>query len=200
MGPSATVSQPDRSAGRFPDGADSDNNRRDFLVQNAITLLSETPAGSGNIKVGSVEGFIIGQKIIIGSGANSETSVIATIGTAGGTTVGTATRAGTTVIPVYGVEGFNAGQTITIGSGANQETAVVASIAAGRRRFGGRNNNPTDTITVARQLRYAHVVGAQVSGSGIMLTAPLTMSHDIGTQVAGDIPTPGMPNQYTREP
>jgi hypothetical protein len=194
------TSQPDRSAGRFPDGADSDFNCRDFLVQNTVTLSAPAAAGSNNIKVASVADFITGQKIIIGSGTNSETAVIATIGTAGGTTVGTATRAGTKVILVSGVEGFSAGQTITIGSGANRETAVVASIAVGRRRFGGRNITPTDTIAVTMPLKYTHAVGAQVSGSGITLAAPLTMAHDIGTQVAGNLPTPGMPNQYAGKP
>lgn len=200
MGPSPPTSRPNRSAGRYPDGYDSDSNCRDFLLQTTVTLLAASPAGSYNIKVASVADFITGQKIIIGSGTNSETAVIATIGTAGGTTVGTATRAGTKVILVSGVEGFSAGQTITIGSGANLETAVVASIAAGRRRFGGRNITPTDTIAVTMPLKYMHAVGAQVSGSGITLAAPLTMAHDIGTQVAGNLPTPGKPNQYTREP
>jgi hypothetical protein len=169
-------------------------------VQNTVTLSAPAAAGSNNIKVASVADFITGQKIIIGSGTNSETAVIATIGTAGGTTVGTATRAGTKVILVSGVEGFSAGQTITIGSGANRETAVVASIAVGRRRFGDRNLTPTDTIAVTMPFKYMHAVGAQVSGSGITLAAPLTMAHDIGTQVAGNLPTPGKPNQYTRKP
>jgi len=189
-----------RSPGRFPDGADTDNNCSDFQLQNTITLSAPATAGSNNIKVASVADFINGQKIIIGSGTNSETAVIATIGTAGGTTVGTDTRVDATVIPVASVEGFGAGQTITIDSGANHETAVVASIAAGRRRFGIRSSSPTDTITVAMPLKYAHAVGAQVSGSGITLTNPLTMAHDNGTQVAGNVPTPGKPNQYVRKP
>jgi hypothetical protein len=199
FGPPMPTNQPDRSAGRFPDGADSDFNCRDFLVQNTVTLSAPAAAGSYNIKVASVADFIIGQKIIIGSGTSSEKAIIATIGTAGGTTVGTATRAGTKVILVSGVEGFSAGQTITIGSGANLETAVVASIAAGRRRFDIRSNTPTDTIAVTMPLKYAHAVGAQVSGSGITLATPLTMAHDIGTQVAGNLPTPGKPNQYARK-
>ena len=200
MGPSAPASQPDRSAGRYPDGADSDFNCRDFLLQSNITLLAPAAAGSNNIKVNSMADFVTGQKIIIGSGANSETAVIATIGTAGGTTVGTATRPGATVMLVTGVEGFNTGQTISIGSGTGLETAVVASIAPGRRRFGGPNNIPADTLTVARPLKYAHAAGVQVSGSGITLAAPMTIAHEIGTQVAGNVPTPGEPNQYFRKP
>jgi hypothetical protein len=189
-----------RSAGRFPDGADTDNNCSDFQLQNTITLSAPAAAGSDNIKIGSVENFIPGQKIIIGTGTDSEIAVIATIGTAGATTVGTSTIAGATAIAVSGVEGFNTGQTVTIDSGEKHETAVVASIAAGRRRFGIRNNNPTDTITVTMPLKFAHATGAQVSGSGITLTRPLTLAHDNGTQVAGNVPTPGKPNQYIKKP
>lgn len=200
MGPSSSFSQPDRSAGRYPDGTDSDNNCRDFLLQSTIALSAASAKGSDNIKVGSVEGFSNGQKVIIGTGENRETAVIAAIGTAGATTAGTSTVPGMTAIPVYGVQGFNPGQTITIDSGTNLETAVIASIAAGRRRFGFRSNNPTDTITVNVPLKYAHEAGVQVSGSGITFTRPLTMAHDNGTQVAGNLPTPGTPNKYTRKP
>ena len=122
--------------------ADTDINCRDFLVQNTITLSAPAAAGSNNIKVASVADFSIGQKIIIDSGTNSETAVIATIGTPGGTTVGTATRAGADSYPVASVEGFSAGQTITIDNGANLETAVVASVTAGRRRFGAPGTIP----------------------------------------------------------
>jgi len=43
-----------------------------------------------------------------------------------------------------------------------------------------------------------HAAGAQVSGTGITLTAPLTKAHDSGAQVAGNVPTPGAPNKYSR--
>jgi hypothetical protein len=200
FGPSSPTSQPNRSAGRYPDGTDSDNNCRDFLLQNTTILSAPAAAGSNNIKVSSVAGFINGQKIIIGTGTNSETAVVAIIGTAGGTTVVTATDAGKRVIYVASVEGFNPGQSITINNGANSETAVVASIASGRRRFGAPNNNPTDSITITMPLKYVHAVGAQVSGSGITLATPLTMVHDNGSQIASNLPTPGKPNQYIRKP
>lgn len=196
---SSTI-QPNKSAGRYPDGADTDSNCSDFLLQNTVTLLAASPAGSNNIKVASVADFSIGQKVIVGSGSNSETAVIATIGTAGGTTVGTAAKVGATVISVTSVEGFSAGQTITIDSGANIEKAVVSSIAAGRRRYGDRSNNPIDSITVTVPLIHAHAVGAQVSGSGITFAAPLTIAQDNGSAVASNIPTPGEPNQYVRKP
>jgi len=43
-------------------------------------------------------------------------------------------------------------------------------------------------------------VGAQVSGSGLTLVAPLKLPHDAATQVAEDLPTPGAPNKYIRKP
>jgi hypothetical protein len=200
MGPSTPTSQPDRSAGRFPDGKDTDSNCSDFLVQSVVTISTQAAKGSNNIKVSGVADFVPGQKIIIGSGTDSENAVIATVGTPGGSTVSSAARAGKTVILVSGVAGFNTGQTISIGNGANLETAVVANIAPGRRRFGAPGSIPADTITVAKPLKYAHAAGAQVSGSGITLTSPLTLAHNIGSQVAGNVPTPGEPNQYFREP
>jgi hypothetical protein len=198
--PSSSTSQPDRSAGRYPDGTDSDYNCHDFLLQNTIILLAATTAGSDNIKVANVADFSIGQKIIIETGTNSETAVIKTIGTTGGTTVGTATRVGTTNIPVAGVEGFSAGQTITIDNGENLETAIVASITAGRRAFGSRSTSPVDSITITVPLTKPHNVGAQVSGSGITLATPLIRAHENAVQIASYLPTPGAPNQYIRKP
>ncbi len=192
-----TPRKTDRSIGRFPDGADTDNNCSDFRLQNTVTLLRPAAEGSNNIKVGNVANFVHGQKIIIGTGTNIETAVITSIGTTGGTTVGAATKAGATVIPVPGVEGFSSGQTITIDGGINLETAVVSSVSTGRRRFGGAGGSiPMDSIKISMPLKYGHSVGAQVSGSGITLASPLTRDHDISTQIASDIPTPGEPNQY----
>ena len=126
------------SAGRFPDGVDTDSNCTDFLLQPATTLSAASAAGATNIKVASVADFAAGQTIMIDTGANLETAVIATVGTAGATTVGAATDVGATVIPVASAIGFSAGQTITIDSGANRETAVVVSTTGGR---GGRHNH-----------------------------------------------------------
>jgi len=190
--------QSNRSVGRFPDGYDSDNNCRDFLLQNTITLSAASAIGSNNIKVGSTADVSVGQKIIVGSGNNSEAATIAAIGTAGGTTTGAATNTGATVIPVRNVAGFTVGQTITIDANANLETAVIASITAARRRFG--TTNQTDTITVTMPLKFAHAIDAQVSGSGITLTMPLTKAHDNGAPIASNVPTPGAPNQYMRKP
>jgi hypothetical protein len=190
-GPAAPVATPHRSAGRFPDGFDTDSNCTDFLVQPATTLPAASAAGATNIKVASVADFGAGQTIMIDSGANLEIAVIATVGTAGATTMGAATTVGATAIPVAGAMGFTAGQTISIDSAANRETAVVASTTGGR---GGA------TITVTAPLTLAHAAGAQISGSGITLTAALVRTHAAGAQVASDVPTPGAANQYRSRP
>jgi non-reducing end alpha-L-arabinofuranosidase len=176
------------SAGRFPDGADTDSTCTDLQTQAAATLSAASAAGATNIKVSSVEGFDGGEKVTIDSGANLETAVIAEVGTAGATTVGTATDVGATVIPVASAIGFREGQTITIDSGTNSETAVVASV----RRFGAA------TITVSAPLTHSHAAGAQVSGTGITLTNALMRAHGAGAHVTDNVPTPGAPNRYFR--
>jgi hypothetical protein len=195
---------PNRSAGRFPDGNDTDSNCRDFRVQTSNTLSIASAAGVNNIKVDSVAGFDAGQTIIMDMGENRETAVIASVGTPGGTTVATATEAGATVIPVASAAGFSAGQTIAIDSGANQETAVVASTGRGGRggagvpggRGAGAASGPS--ITVSAPLTRPHAAGIQVSGSGITLTVPLSRAHDSGAPVFSSVPTPGAPNRYDR--
>jgi hypothetical protein len=194
------VGKTNRSAGRFPDGADTDNNCSDFKLQNTIALLTASTVGSNNIKVASVAEFSVSQEVIIGTGTNSETAVITIVGTPGGTTLSTATRTGVITIQVASIEGFKAGQTITIDDGTNLETVVIASVAAGRRRFGSRTPGPADSVTFAMPLKYAHTAGAQVSGSGISLVKPLIQTHDAGTQVADNLPTPGAPNKYYGKP
>ncbi|MBV9308077.1 MAG: hypothetical protein JOZ45_18165 [Acidobacteriaceae bacterium] len=188
FGPAASaVSTSNRSAGRFPDGRDTDSNCTDFRTQPATTLPAGAAAGATNIKVASVADFAVGQTITIDTGASLETAVIEAVGTAGASTMSIATGVGATVIPVVSVVGFRAGESITMDRGANQETAVIASITGGRAGA---------TITVAVPLNLAHAVGAQVSGSGITLKAALTRAHSSGAQVATEAPTPGAPNHY----
>ncbi|HYQ58837.1 MAG TPA: arabinofuranosidase catalytic domain-containing protein [Draconibacterium sp.] len=199
MGGNDNAGTPDVSTGRYPDGNDSDSNCKDFVVQKTMTLATASKAGSQNVKVSNVGDFSIGQKVIIGTGSNSEAVRIANVGTAGGTEVSTAAKTGETILPVASVEGFSVGQTITIGSGANEETAVIASITNRRFRFGRNNDNndgPSIYLTVASPLTKAHKVSDEVSGSGVTFTAPLAMAHENGTPVSSNIPTPGAPNQF----
>ena len=188
-----------RSAGRFPDGADTGSNCRDFQVQTAIMLAADSAAGVNNIKVDSVADFASGQTITIDAGANRESAVIATVGTPGGTTVASATEAGATTITVVSPAGFSAGQTITLDSGANVETSVVASVTVRRGGPGGGRGPGIASLTLAEPLKLAHATGAQVSGSGITFTAALTKPHASGAQVGSSGPTPGAPNQFARK-
>jgi hypothetical protein len=198
-GPAApAVATPHRSAGRFPDGADTDSNCNDFLLQAATTLPVASAAGATNLKVASVADFVSGQTLLIDTGASHETAVIATVGTAGATAMGAATSAGATVVSVASGMGFSAGQTITIDSGTSQEAAVVASIGRGFGPGGPGSPGGGATITVAAPLTLAHAAGAQVSGTGVTLAAALTKAHASGAQVATGVPTPGAPNKYDR--
>ncbi|MEO8595160.1 MAG: arabinofuranosidase catalytic domain-containing protein [Candidatus Solibacter sp.] len=188
QGPAAAVAASNRSIGRFPDGRDADSLCTDFQMQAGTNLSMAATAGATNIKVASVAGFAAGQTILLDSGASLEKAVIATVGTAGATAVGTPTNGGVTVIPVGSSAGFAAGQNITIGSGAAQEAAVVAATTGGR---GGA------TITVTAPLKAGYAAGVPVAGTGITLTSALTQAHASGAQVASTMPTPGAPNQYT---
>lgn len=184
----------DRSLGRFPDGADADSNCTDFLLQTVTTLQAPSAVATTNIKVAAAADFSAGQSILLDTGATRETAVIATVGTPGATTVGTAIAAGATVIPVAGSMGFTVGQNVSIDNEGSQETAVIAAVAGGGRGVRGGGS----TITVDAPLKFPHAAGAQVAGSGITLAAPLTRAHDAGAPVALSVPTPGAPNQYSR--
>jgi len=179
-----------KSAGRFPDGQDTDSNCTDFHTQTVTSLSAASVSGVTNIKVANVSDFVAGQAIVIDEGSHLETAIIATVGTAGATTAGVATNAGATVITLTSASGFSAGQAIAVDTGVNQETATVVSTAGG-----GRGGAPM-TVTVAAPLTFAHAVGAQVAGTGLTLAAALTQAHAAGAQVAADVPTPGAPNHY----
>jgi hypothetical protein len=184
----AAPGAPSRSIGRFPDGHDEDNLCTDFLVQPATTLPEGAAAGATNVTVAGVTEFSSGQTVMIGSGPDSETAVIASVGTAGSTRLGAATQAGDRVIPVAATVGFVVGQSITIDSAANQETATIAVVQGGR---GGAR------VTVTAPLRLAHAAGTPLAGSGITLTRPLARAHSPGAVLTTDLPTPGSANKYS---
>jgi len=188
---------PDRSSGRYPDGTDFDSNCQDFESHDTMVLATASLTGSNNVKVNRVDGFGIGQRVIVGTGENSETAVITSVGASGGTRTTAKIGAGDTVIPVEKIEGFGEGQAITIGSGENLEEAEVASATHRRFWFGAKpDDGPTIFITTKTPLENEHRPGEQVSGSGITFSAPLAGAHASGTYITSDAPTPGAPNQY----
>ena len=187
----AAAAATNTSSGRYPDGADTDSNCTDFLTQTPASLSAAADAGATNIKVADVRGFFAEERVMIDSGANVETPVVAAVGTAGATTVSSITGVGATVITVADATSFTTGQHITIGTGANSENAIVKTTGVTPVWRSG-----TDTITLSAPLSRAHEAGAQVSGSGITLTTALTRSHARGAQIYGVAPTPGAPNKY----
>jgi hypothetical protein len=184
------------SAGRFPDGRDTDSNCNDFATQAAAVLPSGASAGSNNIKVQNIAEFAPGQSITIGAGAGVETATIASVGTAGAVKSAEAVAAGETVIPLAspaGVPGnqlgFIAGQAVTIGEGDRSEMSTVLAVQGGPGAA---------RMMIAQPLRSAHPGGTLVAGTGITLAGALAKSHAANTQISTDQPTPGAPNRYSQ--
>ena len=78
--PVNNVQLPNLSAGRFPDGNDTDNNKYDFRVQPYFHLAEDMEAGAQIIRVSSTYGLKAGQKIFIGGADNYEQALVTTVG------------------------------------------------------------------------------------------------------------------------
>ncbi|WP_315760711.1 arabinofuranosidase catalytic domain-containing protein [Sphingomonas sp. Y38-1Y] len=187
----AAPGSPNRSIGRYPDGADTDNLCRDFMTQPATTAPQGAAAGATTIGVASVADFVPGQSITIGTGAAAERAIVADVGSSGATTIRSPVEQGGSVVEVTDATGFRKGQAITISQGADAEEVVVAASQNGRA--GAR-------ITLTRPLARAYAVGTAVAGSGIKLRAPLKRAHPTGVPVTAELPTPGAPNAYKPKP
>jgi hypothetical protein len=198
-GPSATATAqaasapgaPNRSIGRFPDGADTDSLCEDFHVQPATVAPQGASAGAITVRVASVADFVPGQRITIGAGAEAEAAIVASVGTSGATTVRVGTEQGGNEVQIVSPAGFKPGQAITIGEGVNGEDAVIGAVQGGRQ--GAR-------IILSSPLGRAHAAATRVAGSGITLTAPLVQTHPDGSPVIAEMPTPGVPNFYSLPP
>ena len=143
------------------------------LHTGAAAVATVTPAGVTNIKVVSVAGFAVGDTVTIDTGTTLETAVIAAIGTAGATGTGitltaplasthtgapavrvTSALAGVTNVKVNAVMGYYPGDTITIDTSANQEVRTVVAVGT-----------------------------AGLTGTGIDITPPLSLTHFAGATV-----------------
>ncbi len=79
--PNAPVLQdPNLSAGRYPDGSDTDDNQVDFKFQLSTNLYEAAKAGSRDITITETQGLRIGHLFNIGYGKDCETVTVATIG------------------------------------------------------------------------------------------------------------------------
>ena len=182
---------PNLSAGRYPDGYDTDENENDFKLQRAITIAAPVKAGDTNIKLSATNNIRIGQRLFIGP--DNEEVIAATIGTPGYAPIAVNAKAGAKQLEVSGVQGFSVGQTVYVGD----EKAAIAEIHAVRRN----NRAPfvvpqNDVIILQAPLKNAHTTDEAIAGTGVGVSSPIKASYSVGTQVASGVPTPGAPNQF----
>ena len=74
-----TLLNPNLSAGRYPDGSDTDDNMVDFKFQLSTNLYEPAKAGSKKITITETEGLRIGHHFNIGYGDEMESVMVATI-------------------------------------------------------------------------------------------------------------------------
>ena len=176
------------STGRFPDGADADDNKTDFHVQQAFSLALPAAVGENNVKLASVQGVREGAPIVIGRGADAQVVNVVKVGSAGGTQLVSA--AGKTLV-VASAQGFTAGQEVLVGG----EKATVAEVIVPRGWWMPRAQQENKLVLTA-PLRKAHKGGEAVSGTGVTLSEPLKAAWPAGAPAATGQPTPGAANQY----
>ena len=176
------------SAGRFPDGADLDDNKNDFHVQRAMNLQLPAGPGATNLKVSSVEGLVEGGQIVLG---NSEVLSIAKVGTPGATILQGKAGAGVKTIAVASAQNFTPGQDVLVGD----EMAVVAEAVIPRGWWIPREQQ-VHKLVLAAPLRKAHPDGERVVGTGVTLSGPLQAAYPAGAAVSSALPTPGAANQF----
>ena len=176
------------SAGRFPDGADLDDNKNDFRVQRAMNLQMPAGPGATNLKVSSVDGLVEGGPIVVGNG---EVLTVTKIGTPGATLLQGAAGAGAKTIAVVSAMNFTPGQEILVG----EEEAVVAEAIVPRGWWMPREQQ-VNKLVLSAPLRKAHGDGERVVGTGVTLSAPLQAAYPAGAAVSSAKPTPGAANQY----
>ena len=176
------------SAGRFPDGADRDDNKADFLVQRSSNLLMPAGPGGTNLKVSSVEGLVEGGRIVVG---NAEELTIAKIGTPGATLLRNPAGAGAKTLTVASAQNFLPGQDVLVG----EEKAVVAEVIIPRGWWMPREQQVNQLVLTA-PLRKAHRADEPVVGTGVTLSSPLQAAYPSGAAVSSAKPTPGAANRY----
>ena len=179
------------SAGRFPDGADLDDNKNDFRVQQAFNLALAARAGDDNVKLATVQGVREGASLVIGRGADAEVVNVVKVGSAGGTRLLSAAGPGAKTLIVASAQGFTPGQELLVGG----ESAVVDQVIVPRRWWGpvGPQDNK---LLLKAPLRQSHKASEEVSGTGVTLSAPLKAAFEPGASVATGQPTPGAANAF----
>ena len=182
---------PSTSTGRFPDGADADDNKKDFQVQRTLNMSLPVAAGADNIKLANVQWIRPGASLVIGNGADAQTVQVTEVGSAGATVLSAAAGPGTRTIAVGTAQGFIPGQEVLVGDEKAEVAEVI--IPRGWRLPPAQQQNK---LVLKTPLRKAHKADDPVSGTGVSLSAPLKAAFAPGTPVATAHPTPGAPNRY----
>ncbi|MBQ0044902.1 MAG: hypothetical protein KBT05_07765, partial [Bacteroidales bacterium] len=194
--PTTKVAEINLSAGRYPDGADADDNIKDFKVQKYVALAASVAAGEKTIKVNDVNAFRPGQTIHIGKDGLRESAIVGSVGSPGSTTLAEDAKAGSKQIIVKDGRNFHEGQIIVVGG---LKYTAESIIIAPRPMFWlvkPGDPDPVDTIKLNKALSSTVKAGGDVSGTGILLATPLKSAHAVNDPVIDNIPTPGRPNMY----
>jgi hypothetical protein len=156
-------------------------------------LMADAAAGATNIKVRGVNGFVVGDKLTVGTPANWETVTITAVGTAG------PTGAGVDFTPALAKAHLNREEVVAHGTGLDLAAPLKFNHAA---------NLPFSAwgtgISFKPATAFAHSSNEPVQplGAGITLDSPLAKDHPIDAVVrdavvttAGYQGTPA-PNQW----
>jgi hypothetical protein len=159
-------------------------------------IATVTPAGTKDLKVAAITGFAAGKKIVIGSGDDAETAVIASVGTAGlggtGITLKAPTKiahvgpvavtqipaqSGSTNLKLVSVAGIAPGDSLTIDTGANTQTVTVTAV--------GTAGSDGTGVTVRPALSGDHTgtVAVHDDGTGVSFKPALAAGHVAGAAV-----------------
>ncbi len=166
--------------------------------------VTTAAAGATNIKVASINGFVVGQpmQVMEYGGRNFEAATVRSIGTAAGaaTTVAGRAAAGDRTITVASINGFVVGNQLVVGVGRRQEIKTVAAVGtAGADGTGVTVSEPlafahpaldrirgTGTGIEVTRLAKTHPSGSSTRGQGTGIdVTPLTMAHDLGKTGTG---------------
>jgi hypothetical protein len=167
----------------------------------ATTLSAASGAGATDVKVASVRGLVVGDNLLIDTGANQESDQIVSVGTAGASGTGVTLATPLQFAHAAGATTEDEGTGITLSAPLEfAHTAGAAAVDPGTgitlsaplefaHTAGAAALDPGTGITLARPLRYTHAAGAPTvdAGTGITLTRPLRYSHPSGETAS----TPG---------
>jgi hypothetical protein len=156
----------------------------DYSAAGTAATLLQAPVsvGATNIKVGSTSNLGAGTTIAMDE-VNTENPTVQTVGTAvrTATTLAAPAAVGDSNIKVASVTNMVVGETVRLEAfqNANQEFATIQAV--------GTSGAAGTGVTLTAPLTLAHASGvpAQDLGSGITLTAPLTKAHAPGSTVNG---------------